>query len=91
MKMWAFLGTYQMKKLKFFAQYNPGSPQADKILFGVHGRHGKRLESFAEIKIDQSDKTETSIGFKTKFVGGEIGGTINSSGVVESQYRKFVG
>ena len=88
MKQWSYVGTYQMKKLKFFAQAIPFGPE--KVVLGVHGRHGKRLDTYAELKIDQADKTETMVGFKTKFIGGEVRGNITSTGKVSSVYRKFI-
>ena len=88
MKMWSYNGTYQMGKLKFFAQFMPMGPE--KVVLGVVGRHGKRLDTYAEFKIDNTDKTETTVGFKTKFAGGEIRGNVSTSGKVESIYRKFI-
>ena len=31
------------------------------------------------------------VGFKTKFIGGEVKGNINTAGKVQSVYRKFIG
>lgn len=59
-------------------------------MFGVAGKHGKRLDTYAEFKIDQSDQTEAMFGCKTKFAGGEIRGNVTTSGKVQSVYRKFV-
>lgn len=42
------------------------------------------------MKFDQSDKTETMVGFKTKFVGGEVRGNVTSAGKISSVYRKFI-
>ena len=86
--MWSYVGTYQMNKLKFFGQIMPMGPE--KVVFGVHGRHGKRLDTFAEFKLDNHDKTEAMLGFKCKFAAGEIRGNITSAGKVESIYRKFI-
>ena len=56
------------------------------------GRHGKRLDTYAEFTIGQSDTaTAAMIGFKTKFVGGEVKGNVSTNGKVQSVYRKFVG
>ena len=60
------------------------------FVLGVLGRHGKRLDSYAELKMDPSMNTETLLGFKTKFVGGEVRGNISSTGKVQSIYRKFI-
>jgi len=57
----------------------------------MQGRHGKRLDTYAEFKIDQTDKSSALIGFKTKFVGGEVKGTMSSDYKVQSVYRKFIG
>lgn len=62
----------------------------EKFVLGVHGRHGKRLDTYAEFKIDNTDRSETLIGFKTKFAAGEVRGNISSSMKVESVYRKFI-
>ncbi len=59
-------------------------------MLGVQGKHGKRLDTYAELKVDNTDNTEATIGFKTKFVGGEVRGNITSSGKVQSIYRKFI-
>ena len=80
MMAWCYMGQYQHKKLKFYAQYAPITPE--KFICGVVGKHGKRLDTFAEFKIDQNDKTETCLGYKTRFVGGEIRGNITSTGKV---------
>eukprot|EP00354_Favella_ehrenbergii_P011467 CAMPEP_0170461884 /NCGR_PEP_ID=MMETSP0123-20130129/7613_1 /TAXON_ID=182087 /ORGANISM="Favella ehrenbergii, Strain Fehren 1" /LENGTH=83 /DNA_ID=CAMNT_0010726997 /DNA_START=792 /DNA_END=1043 /DNA_ORIENTATION=- len=63
----------------------------EKLVLGMVGRHGKRLDTYAEFKIDQSDKTEALVGFKTKFVGGEVKGNISTAWKVQSVYRKFIG
>ena len=60
-------------------------------MLGMVGRHGKRLDTYAELKIDQSDKTEAMVGFKTKFVGGEVKGNMTSALKVQSVYRKYIG
>ena len=62
----------------------------EKFVLGVLGRHGRRLDTYAEFKLDNTDKTETMVGAKVKFEGGEIRGNINTSGKVESIYRKFI-
>ena len=49
---------------------------------GVLGRHGKRLDTYAEIKFDPSNKTESMVGFKTKFATGEVRGNISTSGKI---------
>ena len=48
------------------------------------------MDTYAELKIDQSDQTEAMVGFKTRFVGGEVRGSINSAGKMQSIYRKFI-
>ena len=88
MNKWAYTGQYQYDKLKLFLSAIPFGPE--KLVFGVAGKHGKRLDTYAEFKIDQSDQTEAMVGFKSKFVGGEVRGNITSSGKVQSVYRKFV-
>ena len=62
----------------------------EKFLMGVHGRHGRRLDTYAEFKLDNTDKTETMLGAKLKFDGGEIRGNVTTAGKVESIYRKFI-
>ena len=57
---------------------------------GLSGKHGRRLETYAELKVDNADATEAMVGFKTKFAGGEVKGNISSSGKVQSVYRKFI-
>ena len=53
MNKWAYVGQYQWEKLKFFFQAIPFGPE--KFVCGVQGKHGKRLDTYAELKIDQSD------------------------------------
>lgn len=84
----AYVGSYNYDKLKFFFQAIPFGPE--KMVMGVHGRHGKRLDTYAELKVDQSDQTEALIGFKSKFVHGEVRGNVSSTGKVQSVYRRFI-
>lgn len=88
MKVWGYNATYQMDKLKFFAQVMQVGPE--KFVFGVHGRHGKRLDTYAEFKIDNTDRSETTLGFKTRFATGELRGNVTSSMKIESIYRRFI-
>jgi len=88
MMSWGYIGSYQWDRLKFFAQAVPFGPE--KFVMGVLGKHGKRLDTYAELKVDPSDKSEACVGFKTKFVGGEIRGNISTSGKVQSIYKKFI-
>lgn len=85
---WAYVAQYQYEKLKFFMQAIPFGNE--KFVFGIQGRHGKRLDTYCEFKVDQADQTEALIGFKTKFVGGEVRGNISSTFKVQSIYRKFI-
>jgi len=62
----------------------------EKLVFGLVGRHGRRLDTYAEFKVDQSDQTEALLGFKSKFVGGEVKGTIATSGKISSVYKKII-
>ena len=82
------MGQYQYDKLKFFFQAIPFGQ--DKLVMGVSGKHGKRLDTYAELKVDNKDSTEAIVGFKTKFVGGEVRGNISSTGKVQSIYKKFI-
>jgi len=52
MNQWGYIGQYQYNKLKFFAQMQPFGPEL--FVMGVLGRHGKRLDTYAEIKFDPS-------------------------------------
>lgn len=47
---WAYTGQYQYDRLKFFFSAIPFGPE--KLVFGVAGKHGKRLDTYAEFKID---------------------------------------
>ena len=69
---------------------NPFAPE--RLMLSMVGRHGKRLDTYAEFMIGQSDAVSAgTIGFKTKFVGGEVKGNISTTGKVQSVYKKFVG
>ena len=57
---------------------------------GAQGRHGKRLDTYAEFKIDQNDQTDATFGFKTKFGGGEVKGNVSTTGKIQSIYKKLV-
>lgn len=39
-----------MDKIKFFMQAIPFGPE--KLVFGLQGKHGKRLDTYAEFKFD---------------------------------------
>jgi len=87
---WAYVGTYDWEKFKFFVSSNPFAPE--RLMMSMTGRHGKRLDTYAEFKIGQSDTaTEAMVGFKTKFIGGEVKGNFSTTGKVQSVYRKFIG
>ena len=88
MNKWAYVGQYQYDRLKFFFQAIPFGPE--KLVLGVQGKHGKRLDTYAELKVDNTDSTEALVGFKTKFAGGEVRGNITSTGKVQSVYKKFI-
>lgn len=47
---WGYVGTYQWERLKLFAQWMPFGPE--KVVLGILGKHGKRLDTYAEFKID---------------------------------------
>jgi len=86
---WAYVGQYEWDKFKVNWCMNPFAPE--KLVVGLVGLHGKRLNTYAEFKVDQTDKTEVLLGFKTKFIGGEVKGNIATTGKVQSVYRKFLG
>ena len=48
------------------------------------------MDTYAELKVDNTDSTEALVGFKTKFAGGEVRGNITSTGKVQSIYKKFI-
>jgi len=77
-----------MDKVKFFMQSSPLAPE--KLLMGVQGKHGKRLDTYAHLTFNQQNVSDALVGFKTRFVGGEVRGSVSTSGKVESIYRKFV-
>ena len=85
---WAYVASYQWDKLKFFAQAIPFGPE--KFVMGVSGKHGKRLDTYAEFKVDNSDQTEAMMGAKARFVGGEVRGNISTSGKIQSIYKKYI-
>ena len=65
MNKWAYMAQYQHDSLKFFFSAVPFGNE--KLVMGVLGKHGRRLDTYAELKVDQSDQTEAMLGFKTKF------------------------
>jgi hypothetical protein len=88
MNKYAYVGSYRWDRLKFFAQAIPFGPE--KFVCGVSGKHGKRLETYAELKVANDDKTEALVGFKSRFAGGIVLGNISTSLKVQSVYTKYV-
>lgn len=86
--MWQYVAQYQHEHLKFYGQVMPFGPE--KLVLGVFGKQGKRLDTSAEFKVDQNDQTEATLGFRAKFAAGEVRGSLSSTGKVTTVYRKFV-
>jgi hypothetical protein len=80
---------FNKDKNSILASYNPLHP-FEKWTVGLIGRPSRRLHVLAELKGDQMNNCETTFGFRTKFSGGSLTGTIGMNGKATSTYRHSV-
>lgn len=77
---------FSKDKNTLLAQYNPINP-FEKLSIGLVGRPSRRLHVFTELKTDQTNNIDTSVGFRAKFSGGMLTGTIGMNGKATSVYK----
>ena len=68
---------------------NPLNP-FEKYSIGLIGRPSRRLHLFTEIKSDNTNNTETTVGFRARFGGGSVTGCIGTNGKATSIYKHAV-
>lgn len=89
--MFGYCGKIDFNKDKntLIGSYNPLHP-FEKFCVGLIGRPSRRLQVLTEIKGDQMNNCETSVGFRTKFSGGTLTGILGLNGKAVSNYRHTV-
>ena len=83
-------GTYSHDIHQFFAQYNPLA-RKETLTFGYVGRPSKRLTLFTELKgRTEGGFSDTTVGFRVRFLEGMLTGTLSSSFKATSIYKHYV-
>lgn len=82
-------GTYARDMHQFFAQYHPLA-RKETLTFGYVGRPSKRLTLFTELKGSAEGFSDTTVGFRVRFLEGMLTGTISSSLKATSIYKHYV-
>lgn len=87
--MFCYAGTYTHDIHQYFAQYFPLAKK-ETLTFGYVGRPSKRLTLFTELKGSGEGFSETTAGFRVKFMEGMLTGSITSSLKATSIYKHYV-
>jgi Eukaryotic porin len=74
---------------QFFAQYHPLA-RKETLTVGYVGRPSKRLTLFTELKGSGEGFSDTTAGFRVRFMEGMLTGTISSSFKATSIYKHYV-
>lgn len=82
-------GTYSHDIHQFLAQYHPLA-RKETLTFGYVGRPSKRLTLFTELKGSGEGFSDTTFGFRVRFMEGMLTGTFSSSLKATSIYKHFV-
>jgi hypothetical protein len=82
-------GTYAREMHQFFAQYHPLA-RKETLSFGYVGRPSKRLTLFTELKGSTEGFSDTTVGFRVRFLEGMLTGTLSSSLKATSTYKHIV-
>lgn len=82
-------GTFAHDMHQFFAQYHPLA-RKETLSFGYVGRPSKRLTLFTELKGSTEGFSDTTVGFRVRFLEGMLTGTFSSSMKATSVYKHFV-
>jgi hypothetical protein len=81
--------TYAKDMHQFFAQYHPLA-RKETMTVGYVGRPSKRLTLFTELKGSSEGFSDTTVGFRVRFLEGMLTGTLSSSLRATSIYKHFV-
>jgi hypothetical protein len=73
----------------YFAQYHPLA-RKETLNFGYVGKPSKRLTLFTELKGSMEGFSDTTAGFRVRFLEGMVTGSITSSFKATSVYRHYV-
>jgi hypothetical protein len=87
--MFCYAGMYTHDIHQYFAQYFPLAKK-ETLTFGYVGRPSKRLTLFTELKGSGEGFSETTAGFRVKFMEGMLTGSITSSFKATSIYKHYV-
>jgi hypothetical protein len=71
------------------AQYHPLA-RKETVTVGYVGRPSKRLTLFTELKGSGEGFSDTTFGFRVRFMEGMLTGTFSSSFKATSVYKHFV-
>lgn len=82
-------GTWAHEMHQFFAQYHPLA-RKETLTFGYVGRPSKRLTLFTELKGSAEGFSDTTVGFRVRFMEGMLTGTVSSSLKATSIYKHYV-
>lgn len=81
--------TYAKEIHQYFFQYHPLA-RKETLTVGYVGRPSKRLTLFTELKGSGEGFSETTAGFRVKFLEGMLTGSISSSMKATSIYKHFI-
>jgi hypothetical protein len=82
-------GVYTDGMHQYFAQYHPLA-RKETLNFGYVGKPSKRLTLFTELKGSMEGFSDTTAGFRVRFMEGMVTGSISSSFKATSVYKHFV-
>jgi hypothetical protein len=82
-------GIYTDGMHQYFAQYHPLA-RKETLNFGYVGKPSKRLTLFTELKGSMEGFSDTTAGFRVRFMEGMVTGSISSSFKATSVYKHYV-
>jgi len=62
----------------------------ETLSFGYVGKPSRRLTLFSELKGSMEGFSDTTLGFRVKFMEGIVTGTFSSSFKATTAYKKFI-
>ena len=62
----------------------------ETLSFGYVGKPSRRLTLFSELKGSTEGFSDTTLGFRVKFMEGVVTGTFSSSFKATTTYKKFI-
>lgn len=84
-----YAATYAKDIHQFFGQYHPLA-RKETMTVGYVGRPSKRLILFTELKGSGEGFSDTTVGFRVRFLEGMLTGTVSSSLKATSIYKHYV-